>query len=162
MLSLLVAMDKNHVIGYENDLPWRLPKDLKSFKEKTINGVVVMGRATYDSIGKPLPKRKNVVITTKNPDYPEEVELIHDINTLKEWNEKNPEEEYFIIGGGEIYRQVINIADRMYITKIEDTFKGDTFFPEFDEADWTLTKNEKGIRDEKNPYEYYFLQYDRK
>ena len=81
---------------------------------------------------------------------------------MKEWNEKNPEEEYFIIGGGEIYRQVINIADRMYITKIEDTFKGDTFFPEFDEADWTLTKNEKGIRDEKNPYEYYFLQYDRK
>lgn len=162
MISFLVAMDKNHVIGYKNDLPWKLPNDLKFFKEKTINENVIMGSKTYDSIGRPLPKRENIVITTKTTGYPENVKLVHDINELKKWNETNPDKEYFVIGGGNIFKQLIDIADRMYITLIEEEFPGDTYFPKFLESEWNVTSKEQGIRNEANPYEYYYLQYDRK
>jgi len=162
MISFLVAMDKNHVIGIDNSLPWQLPADLKFFKEKTIGKNVVMGSVTYDSIGKPLPGRRNIVITRKETGYPDEVELVHGMDQLKQMDKANPEEELFVIGGGNIFEQVLPFADRMYITWIEAEFEGDTYFPEFDEKEWHVTKKEKGIKDDKNPYDYYFLQYDRK
>lgn len=162
MISLLVAMDKNHVIGRDNDLPWHLPKDLKFFKELTTGHHVIMGRRTYDSIGKPLPNRTNWIITTEKSGYPEEVNLIHDMETIKKMNNEKPEEEFFVIGGGNVFKQVLPFADRMYITWIDESFEGDTFFPVFPEEEWTLSKKEKGPKDEKNPYDYYFLQYDRK
>ncbi|WP_404452793.1 dihydrofolate reductase [Virgibacillus necropolis] len=162
MLSFVVAMDRNRVIGLNNDLPWQLPKDLKFFKEKTTGHTMIMGRKTYDSLGRPLPNRKSVVLTSQNPSYPEEVEVIHDINTIKEWNEKNPEKEFMVIGGATIFEQVLPFVDRMYITWIDESFEGDTYFPAFSKDEWTLTSKEKGEKNEKNPYDYYFLQYDRK
>ncbi|HZW68759.1 MAG TPA: dihydrofolate reductase [Pseudogracilibacillus sp.] len=162
MISLLVAMDKNNVIGKDNDLPWYLPRDLKFFKELTIERNVIMGRKTYDSIGKPLPNRRNIVITSKDIEFPEGVEVVDSLEGIYELNEKHPEEEWFVIGGGEIFRQILAKSDRLYITKIEESFDGDTFFPPFDEDEWHLTSNVQGERDENNPYEYYFLQYDRK
>lgn len=162
MISLLVAMDRNHVIGINNQLPWRLPKDLRFFKEKTTGNTIIMGRKTYDSMGGALPNRKNVVLTRQDHEYPEKVEVIHELSTIKEWDKRNPMNEYFVIGGGNIFTQVMPIADRMYITFIDQDFDGDTYFPNFAEGDWTLTSKVKGDKDEKNPYDYYFLQYDRK
>lgn len=162
MISLIVAMDRNRVIGNKNDLPWHLPKDLKFFKEKTTGNTIVMGRKTFLSIGKPLPNRRNVVLSRSNPDLPEGVEVIENLQELVNWNEKNPEEEIFVLGGGEIFAQALPLADRMYITFIDETFEGDTFFPHFSEEEWRLTSKTKGERNEKNPYDYYFLQYDRR
>ncbi|MDY0408270.1 dihydrofolate reductase [Virgibacillus soli] len=162
MISLLVAMGQNHVIGLNNGMPWHLPNDLKFFKTLTTGHTIVMGRKTYDSIGKPLPNRRNVVLTrSKDVQFPDEVEVIHQLDTLKSWNKENPTEEYFVIGGGHIFDQVLPYADRMYITKIDEVFDGDTFFPAYNKEDWKITKQEKGIKDDKNPYTYYFFQYDR-
>ncbi len=127
MISLLVAMDKNHVIGFENDMPWHLPKDLKFFKEKTTGNIMVMGRKTYESIGRVLPNRRNIVLTRKLIDFPEGIEVINDLKTVYEWNEENPDKEYFVIGGGDIFKQALPYADRMYITWIDEAFDGDTF-----------------------------------
>lgn len=162
MISLLVAMDKNKTIGRNNDLPWRLPNDLKFFKEKSTGNTIIMGRKTYESMGAPLPNRKNVVLTKKQMDFPDEVEVIDDVDTIYEWNKTNPEKELFVIGGANIFEQVLPHADRMYITWIDEAFDGDTFFPSYSASDWELTSKEKGEKNEKNPYDYYFLQYDRK
>lgn len=161
MISLLASMDKNRVIGLNNDLPWHLPNDLKFFKEKTTGKTIIMGRKTFESIGRVLPKRKHVVLTKQKLDFPKEVMVIHDLNEISEWNKTNPDKEYFVIGGSAIFNQFLPLADRMYITWIDEAFQGDTYFPLFDETEWTLTSKVKGKKDEKNPYDYYFLQYDR-
>ncbi|WP_330948969.1 dihydrofolate reductase [Virgibacillus sp. MG-45] len=162
MLSLLVAMDRERVIGANNDLPWHLPRDLKFFKEKTTGNTIIMGRNTFESIGKALPNRRNVVLTrNKQAIFPEDIEVIHDIDTILKWNAEKPEAEYFIIGGGKLFEQMLAYADRMYITMIDETFAGDTYFPEFSTADWKITSKVKGERNERNPYDYYFVQYDR-
>lgn len=162
MISFIVAMDKNHVIGLNNRLPWRLPRDLRFFKEKTMHQTVIMGRKTFDSIGKPLPNRKNIILSRSGGDFPQEIEVVSDINKILEWNEADPEKEYFVIGGAKIYEQMLPFADRMYITWIDHAFQGDTYFPQFSEAEWVLSAKERGEKDEKNPYDFYFLQYDRK
>lgn len=162
MISLLVAMDTNHVIGFEDDMPWHLPNDLKYFKEKTTGNTIVMGRKTFDSIGKALPNRRNVVLTREQTDFPEGVEVINDINFIRTWEKENPGEELFVIGGGHLFEQVLPYADRMYITEIDETFPGDTYFPTFQAEDWVLTSKTTGEKNDKNPYNYYFLQYDRK
>ncbi len=155
-------MDKNRVIGLNNNLPWHLPKDLRFFKETTMNHTVIMGRKTFESIGKPLPHRRNVVLTKKGGDFPNEVEVIHDLQTLLQWNQDQPDEEYFVIGGAHVFEQIVAEADRMYITWIDHSFTGDTYFPAFSKEDWQLVSKVKGEKDEKNPYDYYFLRYDRK
>ena len=162
MISLLVAMDNNRVIGLHNDLPWHLPNDLKFFKHKTMNQTVIMGRKTYESIGKPLPNRKNIVITNSERGFPRNVEIIHDIGSIQALDKERPDKEFFVIGGANVIKQVLPFADRMYITLIDDAFEGDTYFPPFSETDWELIKKEKGEKNEKNPYDYYFLQYNRK
>lgn len=162
MISFMLAMDRNRIIGRNNDLPWHLPKDFRFFKERTTGHTVIMGRKTYDSLGGALPNRKNVVVTKKNTTFPEEVEVITELKTIQDWNKANPEKEFFVIGGGHIFKQVMPYADRMYITLIDESFEGDIYFPEFNEEEWNLTSNEKGEKDDKNPYDYYFLQYDRK
>ncbi|AIF43619.1 dihydrofolate reductase [Virgibacillus sp. SK37] len=161
MISLLVAMDKNHVIGHNNGMPWHLPKDLRFFKEKTTGQTIIMGRKTFDSMGGSLPNRKNVVIS-RNKKLKNEVEVIHDLETVKEWNRQHPEQEFFVIGGGNIFKQALPFADRMYITWIDEEFEGDTYFPTFSDEEWNLTSKTKGEKNETNPYDYYFLQYDRK
>jgi dihydrofolate reductase len=155
-------MDKNHVIGLNTRLPWRLPRDLRFFKEKTTHQTIIMGRKTFDSIGKPLPNRKNIVLSRSGGDFPPEIEVVSDINKILEWNQADPEKEYFVIGGAKIYEQMLPFADRMYITWIDHAFQGDTYFPQFSEAEWELTAKEREEKDEKNPYDFYFLQYDRK
>lgn len=162
MISLLLAMDKNRVIGLNNDLPWHLPKDFRFFKEKTTGETMIMGRKTYDSLDGALPNRKNVVLTRKQVNYPDEVEVIRDLDTIRKWSEAEPDKEFFVIGGGNIFEQILTFADRMYITLIDEAFEGDTYFPTFPEDEWTLTSNVKGVKDEANPYDYYFMQYDRK
>lgn len=162
MISLLLAMDRNHVIGSHNDLPWHLPEDLRYFKEKTMGNTIIMGRKTFTSIGKALPKRRNVVITRKNIEFPEEVEVIHDLETVKKWNDDHPDEEFFIIGGGEIFKQALSFADHLYITWIDEEFDGDVYFPKFSLEEWSLASKVKGVKDEKNPYDYYYLVYNRK
>jgi dihydrofolate reductase len=161
MISLLFAMDRNQVIGANNDLPWHLPNDLKFFKEKTTGNTIIMGRKTFDSIGRPLPNRRNVVLSRKDVPLPTGVELIHDIDTIVRWNNDNPGEEFFVIGGGGLFNQILPFADRMYVTLIDEEFEGDVFFPEFSLEEWQEISREKGLKDEKNPYDYYFIRYDR-
>lgn len=161
MISLLFAMDQNRVIGANNDLPWHLPNDLKFFKEKTTGNTIVMGRKTFDSIGRALPNRRNIVLSRNKIDLPNEVELIHDIDTIIKLNEEKPEEEFFVIGGGGLFEQILPYADRMYVTLIEEAFEGDVFFPVVSIDEWKEISRTKGIKDDKNPFDYYFIQYDR-
>lgn len=162
MISLLVAMGKNHVIGFENDMPWHLPEDLKYFKEKTTGQTIIMGRKTFDSIGRVLPNRRNVVLTRQETDFPDGVEVIQDIDKIYQWNQENPDQEFFVIGGGNLYEQVLPYADRMYITEIDESFHGDTFFPTFQRTEWELTSKVKGKKSDRHSYHYSFLQYDRR
>jgi dihydrofolate reductase len=161
MISFIVAMDENRVIGKDNQLPWHLPEDLKFFKRVTMGHPIGMGRKTHESIGRILPGRENIIIT-RQPDYQSEgCTVIHSVGDLVEYARKQ-NEEIFIIGGAEIFKETFEYADRLYITHIHDKFPGDTFFPEFDWSDWDLTSSEQGIKDEKNPYDYEFKIYDRK
>ncbi|PAD36719.1 dihydrofolate reductase [Terribacillus saccharophilus] len=161
MISLLFAMDQNRGIGYENDLPWRLPRDLRFFKEKTTGQIIVMGRKTLDSMNGALPNRTNVVLTRDKAFKADGVTILHDVNAVKELADEHSEKEIFIIGGSEIFSQTLEIADRIYMTYIEESFPADTYFPDFPLNKWQETSREKGVKDERNPYDYYFIQYDR-
>ncbi|WP_153462684.1 dihydrofolate reductase [Sediminibacillus terrae] len=161
MISLLYAMDRNRVIGYQNDLPWRLPNDLKFFKQMTTGNTIIMGRKTFTSMGGPLPNRENVILTKDRSFQADGCLILHSVEEILTWSEKEPEIELFVIGGSEIFRQILPFADRMYMTFIDETFPGDTFFPAYDERDWKLSKKVQGERNERNPYDYYFLQFDR-
>lgn len=161
MISLLVAMDKKRTIGKDNNLPWHLPADLAFFKRVTMGHPIVMGRKTHESIGRALPGRTNIIITRDKHYSAHGCKVIHSIEEIKNI-EENKEDEVFVIGGAEIFNKAVDFADQLYITLIEDTFEGDTFFPEIVEAEWELVSKEKGIKDEKNPYDYFFLLYRRK
>ncbi|WP_404442232.1 dihydrofolate reductase [Sutcliffiella horikoshii] len=156
MISIIVAVDKNNLIGKNNDLPWRIPADLAYFKEITLGNTIVMGRKTYESIGKPLPKRRNIILS-RNDFQAEGCETLHSLDEVKTLNEDG--KELFIIGGAHIFREAIPIADLLYVTFINEEFEGDTYFPEVNDQDWELISNEKGIKDAKNPYDYYFRKY---
>jgi len=159
MISLLVAHDLNRVIGANNDLPWHIPEDLAYFKKMTLGKSIVMGRKTFESIGRPLPGRLNIVLT-KNENYTAEGVLV--FNDLNEAIEKAREhnEEVMIIGGAEIFKMALEIADRLYITLIEKHFEGDTFFPPYD-FDWKITStSEKELS--KNGIPYTFFVYEKK
>src|SRR5690625_1287933 len=156
-------MDNNNVIGSNNELPWHLPKDLQFFKEKTINHTIVMGRKTFESIGRVLPKRKHIILTRNNElSYQEDVEIFHNIEDVINLSRKLGNEELFVIGGGHIFTQLLPYADRLYITHIDEEFNGDAFFPSISAEDWLEISKTKGEKDEKNPYDYYFIQYDRR
>ncbi|MBP2241253.1 dihydrofolate reductase [Cytobacillus eiseniae] len=160
MISLMWAMDNNRVIGVNNQLPWHLPEDLKFFKRTTMGHPIAMGRKTWDSIGRPLPGRENIVIT-RNQDFAcEGCTIMKSIDALLEYS-KQTDEEIFVIGGAEIFSLILPKADKLYLTRIHHEFEGDTFFPELILAEWTLISKEKGIRNEKNPYDYDFEIYTR-
>lgn len=162
MLSLIVAMDKNRVIGLNNDMPWHLPNDLRYFKERTTGHTIIMGRKTFESLGRVLPNRKHLVLTRSDKTFPEEVEVIHTIEDILQYVKDYPQEKIFIIGGGELFKHMLPHVNTMYITEIDEQFEGDVFFPFFDEAEWKLISKEKGPKDKKNPYDYYYLVYERK
>ena len=161
MISLMWAMDNNHVIGNNNQLPWHLPEDLKFFKRTTMGHPIAMGRKTWDSIGRPLPGRENIVIT-RNPEFLcEGCTVLNSVEALLEFSQQNAD-EIFVIGGAEIFKLILPYADKLYLTRIYDEFKGDTFFPELNMEEWSLLSREQGIKDEKNPYDYEFMIYERK
>lgn len=162
MLSLIVAVAKNNVIGKGNALIWHLPEDLKHFKEITTGKTIIMGRKTFESLGRILPKRKHIVLCKSgclNVDD-ERVEIIKDISELEKYI--NDSEEHFVIGGATIYKLLLDKVNKMYITRINEDFDGDAYFPDFDENAWEIIEREKGLQDEKNPYDYEYVTYVRK
>ncbi len=161
IISCIVAVGNDHVIGLNNTIPWYLPADLQYFKRTTIGHHIIMGRSSYDSIGKPLPKRTNIIIT-KDPFFIVSNCLIaHSIEEALSLAFENGEEECFIIGGGQIYRQTVDFWDRLYITEVQIDVKGDTYFPTIQLEDWMLKSEVHNVPDEKNPYHYTFKVYER-
>lgn len=160
-IAILAAVSSNQVIGLNNTLPWHLPADLKLFKKLTIGQIVVMGRRTFDSIGKPLPGRTNVVLTRRqNPDLPPGIVTANSIQEVLD-HFSSDDRQIFIIGGAEIYRQTLPFCQRLYLTEIKQNFEGDTFFPEYDHDDWQEISRE--IHHEvENGMEYHFVVLDRK
>lgn len=162
MLSIIVAKANNNVIGKDNTLIWHLPEDLKRFKALTTGKTIIMGRKTFDSLGRILPNRKHVIIT-RNVDFKVDsdmVKVVHEIEGLKEYINSN--EECFVIGGGVIYNMLMPYANKIYATVINENFEGDTYFPIIDENIWKIDKREKGIKNEENPYDYEYIDYIKK
>jgi len=157
-ISIIAAVSENNAIGLNNQLIWHLPADLQFFKRTTLNCTIIMGRKTFDSIGKALPKRKNIVITThKNLDASGCVV----VSNIKEAIAEADSEEVFIVGGANIYAQSMSIADKLYITEVHHSFEADTFFPEIDIQIWTETSRENHFKDEKHAYDFSFVTYEK-
>ena len=156
MISLIVAYAKGQVIGKDGDMPWQLPADLKNVKELTTGKTIVMGRKTFESIGKPLPNRRNVVLTRSRDFHPEGVDVVHTKEEVMALG------DVIIFGGAEIYRQFLDVVDRLYITEIDLETEGDTFFPEWDREAYTMVDKREGIVDEKNQVPHTFYTYERK
>ena len=151
MINIIVAYDKNLAIGKDNTLVWRQSADLKRFKELTTGNTVVVGRKTFESIGKPLPNRRNIVITRQDIEI-EGVEIIKSIEEIK-----NIEEDIFIIGGGEIYKSCLIFADRIFATEIDCEIEADTWFVDVDMSEWVVESKSEHKSDEKNQYDYSFI-----
>ena len=162
MLSIIVAKASNNVIGKDNALIWHLPEDLKRFKTLTTGHTIIMGRRTFESLGRVLPNRKHVILCNDmEMDIEDEnVEILEDISMLDKYI--NSEDENFIIGGATIYRLLMPHANKMYITEIDQEFDGDVSFPEINKEEWNIEKVEKGLKDDKNPYDYNYVTYVRK
>lgn len=157
LISLIAAMANNRVIGKDNAMPWHLPADLGHFKTVTLGKPIIMGRKTYESIGRPLPGRKNIVIS-RDSSYT--IEGCETANSLDEAIELVSDvEEIMIIGGGHLYSQTLPHADRLYLTFIDLNVDGDTQFPEFEHLELTEVKREKHLKDDKNPYDYQFVDF---
>ena len=160
-VSLIVAVSENGVIGKDNDLIWHLPKDMKFFKDTTQGHHVIMGRKNFESIPhkfRPLPNRTNVIVTRQTGYVAEDCIVVNSVEDSIEVAKRNGDTEPFVIGGGEIYKVALenNLIDRIYLTKIHYTFKGDTFFPNLSE-DWKVIARDDCKADEKNKYDYSFL-----
>ncbi len=160
MISFIWAQDKNGLIGKGNDLPWRLPADLQYFKKTTMNHPIVMGRKTYESIGKPLPGRTNIILTRADEYEVEGCLVFSSPQQLLRWIHEHGS-EVFITGGSEIFKLFTVEVDRLYVTQIDETFQGDTYFPKIDWSEWQLISSKKGPKNEKNPYDYEFQVYER-
>lgn len=161
-LSMIAALAANNVIGRDNQIPWRLSTDLKRLKALTMGHHVIMGRKTYESIGRPLPGRTNVVITRQQGYAPDGAEVVHTLEEAVRLAERNGDSEAFILGGAEIYAQAMHRADRMYLTRVHADVEGDTYFPDFDDvAEWQLVDAEHFDADGKNEYPFSFLTYER-
>lgn len=151
-------MGKNRVIGKDNKMPWHMPADLAYFKKVTTGHPVVMGRKTFESIGRPLPNRKNMILTTDHSYEQADCLVAH---SVEEVLPHGKDQTLFVIGGAQIYQQFLDLADRIYITMIDGEFEGDTHFPELGD-DFTLMSTEKHQGDEKNKYDYEFRVYARR
>lgn len=158
IISLVAAMAHHRVIGYQGKMPWHLPADLKHFKKITLNKPIVMGRKTFESIGRALPHRRNIVITRDKAFMAPGIEVVHDLPAALALVSGSP--EVMIIGGGELYQQAIKIADHLYLTLIDAEFPGDTFFPAYEE-DWHEIASESHAPDAENPYKYKFINLEK-
>ncbi len=155
-ISAIVAVAKNNVIGKDNQIPWYLPADLGYFKRTTLGHHIIMGRNSFRSIGRPLPKRTNVVITRDIYFSAEGVLVAHSIEEALALAFDNGETEAFIIGGGAVYRESMDLWDKLYLTEVDAEPEGDVFFPEINPADWQETWRETHSADAKNEYGFSF------
>ena len=164
IISLIAAVSENNVIGKNNDLPWHLPADMKYFRDTTTGHCVIMGRKNYDSIPlkyRPLDKRTNIIVTRQKNFQAEGCIVVSSIeDALNEAKKKN-ETELFIIGGADIFKQTMDLADKIYYTKIHHSFEGDVFFPQIDLTRWKLTSRQDRQPDEKNKFPFSFCVYER-
>jgi len=161
MISLIWAMDNNRLIGINNQMPWGIsdiPADMAWFRQHTLGKSVLMGRKTFESIGKPLPKRRNIILSRQKDLHIDGCEIIH---SLDEAVKMFKDEELMVMGGAEIYQLALPFADKLYYTQIEHTFEGDTSFPDINLSQWTNTHSESHQSDEKNKYPYRFEIYQR-
>ena len=158
IISHLVALSNNFVIGVNNDLPWKLKKDLQHFSAYTQNKAIVMGRKTYESIGRPLPNRKNIVISS-SLESQESLEVVPNLNqaieVASQWNKDNSaEEEIVLIGGGYVFEESKNIVNKLVLTRVECEINGDVFYPQIDLSDWEEISQESFKRDSENEYDF--------
>lgn len=162
-VSAIVAVSENNAIGHENKLPWHLPEDLKFFKRTTMGKPVVMGRKTFESLGKALPGRLNIVLSRQAElQLPEGVLLYNNLEDALEKLEQDGTEEAFVIGGGHVFAEAMPLLDRLYMTRVHTTIEpADTYFPEIDHSHWKLVWEEAHEADEKNNYPYTFQHYER-
>ena len=161
MISIISAIGKNNEIGKKNGLLWNLPADMKHFREVTSEHTVIMGQKTFESIGRPLPNRRNIVITLDKNYLRHGVDIVYSPKELDALSDKKTEN--FIIGGGQIYKLFIDKADKLYITHVDAEFPdADTFFPEIDKNKWEKIKSEKHLKDDLNKYDLEFTEYIKK
>ncbi|KMQ58686.1 dihydrofolate reductase [Chryseobacterium angstadtii] len=160
MTTIVVAMGEKNEIGFENKLLWHLPKDLKHFKDITSGHPIIMGRKTYESIGKPLPNRTNIVISRKKDWFEEGILIVGSIKEAVKFAKKI-DEHVFIIGGGNIYEQTIEIVDKLEVTLVKADLEADTFFPKISPKIWKKTEEIFHEKDEKNEYDFFFQTYER-
>lgn len=160
IISHLVAASENNVIGKDNQIPWHLPNDLAFFKNKSWAMPVIMGRNTYESLDKPLPGRINIVITTKTDWHREDVMVAHSIDEAIQKACEADCNELFIIGGGEIFKQSMDIVNRIYLTRVHTTIEGDVFYPALDENRWKLISEDPHPGDEKHRFAYTFQMWE--
>lgn len=159
-LSIIVATGLNNEIGKDNQLLWHIPADLKYFKETTLAHTIIMGRKTFDSVGRPLPKRRNIVISRDTNLVLAGAEVVNSLQQALELC-SGSKEEIFIVGGAQIYKEALAFVKTLYITKIHGSFDADTFFPEITPQDWELVNSLHFEADENNKYPYTFLTYKR-
>lgn len=160
IISLIVAVSRNGVIGKKNKLPWHLSSDLKRFKEITMGKPVIMGRKTFESIGKPLPGRLNIILTCKKEFQDNEVKIAGSVEDALSLVDDH--KEVMIIGGDSVYRQFLPIVSRIYLTLIEAEIEGDSFFPDINQDDWIEIFREQHSQDDKNDHSYTFLVYEKR
>lgn len=161
-ISMIAAMAHDRVIGKDNQMPWHLPADLAHFKRVTLGKPVLMGRKTFESIGRPLPGRRNLVIS-RNPDYQAEcIEVVSSVEAALALLAGSSVEELMVIGGGHLYAEMLPSADCLYLTRIDLVVEGDTRFPAFDDGHWQRIECESHPADEKNPHPYSFETWQRR
>ncbi|MFM2482933.1 type 3 dihydrofolate reductase [Celerinatantimonas sp. YJH-8] len=162
LISMIAAMAQHRVIGQGNQMPWHLPADLKHFKSVTLNKPVFMGRKTFESIGRPLPQRRNYVLTRDLTWNAPGTVAVSDIDQVLALEQAKGASELMIIGGGQLYHHYLLKAQRLYLTLIDLEVSGDTYFPDYQEDLWICSQQTECFPDEQNPYRYQFVQLDRR
>ncbi|TPE42876.1 dihydrofolate reductase [Pontibacter mangrovi] len=161
MIVIVVAAAENNVIGKDNDLIWYLPADLKHFKRLTMGHPMIMGRKTYEAIGKPLPGRTSIIVTSQKDFTAEGCIVVHSLEEAIAKGQELDPEQVSIIGGANVYKQALPLTDKVYLTRVHHTFEGDAYFPELPEDEWQVEAQEHHAPDEKNKYSYTFLTLER-
>ncbi len=160
-LSMIAAMGKDRVIGKDNDMPWHLPADLQHFKKTTLGSPIIMGRKTYDSIGRPLPGRLNIILSRNAKLEIEGCTVVNSLGDALALAAESNAAEVFITGGAHLYNKFLDEADRLYLTLIDESFEGDTYFPDYTQLSWSEVERENHLADDKNPHNYSFVTLER-
>ncbi|MDH5633889.1 MAG: dihydrofolate reductase [Gammaproteobacteria bacterium] len=162
VISIIAAIARNGVIGRDNDLPWHLPADLAFFKKTTNGHPIILGRKNYESIGRPLPNRTNIIVTRDTSYTADGCLVAHNLDDAISLACRNEQDEIFIIGGAQVYAQALPLVSRMYLTRVHTDAIGDVFFPDFDCNDWTETWRDNHQADDRNGFDFTFVKLERK